>query len=456
VFKGMDASSTKTIGATQDLLLRIRAVRLRVVAGPDAGLECRVVTPNFSIGTGESADLRLKDPSVSREHLRLTLGLQGVHLRDSSKNGTRIGSLRIHEAQLAQDAILSLGGTNIQFHLESEQVLLPLSQRAAFGDAVGIAPVTRHLFAVLEQAAGSDMTLLMEGESGVGKDVLARAVHQNSARKEHPFVVFDCGAVSPQLIESELFGHERGAFTGATETRRGVLEEAHGGTLFLDELGELPLDLQPKLLRALEAREFRPVGARNTKKFDARVIAATNRKLAEQVARGEFREDLFYRLAVVRVAVPALRDRKEDIELIATHFYRRMKHDSHAVLPPDFVSMIREYSWPGNVRELRNVVEIYSVMGQVPNHADFAMSPRRSANVPEAAPDMGATPGDDVMNLPYHEARKVVLDRFESRYLPAVLSRAGGVMSRAAELAQVARPSFYRMMERLNIRGGKE
>jgi DNA-binding NtrC family response regulator len=207
------------------------------------------------------------------------------------------------------------------------------------------------------------------------------------------------------------------------------------------------------LLRALEAKEYRPVGSRHTKKFDARIIAATNRKLSEAVARGTFREDLFYRLAVVRVVVPSLRDRKEDIELIATHFFRRMRKDPELVLPPDFLSLIREYSWPGNVRELRNVVEIYSVMGQTPNRSDFAMADLKQQ------PTGGltdATPGDDVMKLPYHEARKIVLDRFEARYLPAVLERAGGVMSRAAEAAQVARPSFYRMMERLNIRGPKE
>jgi pSer/pThr/pTyr-binding forkhead associated (FHA) protein len=240
----MIVDSTKTIGATQDILLRVRAVSLRILSGPDQGTQVRVTTPNFVIGTGENCDLRLTDPSVSREHLRLTLGLQGVHLRDTSKNGTKIGNIRVVEAQLGGDAILNLAGTSIQLHIESEQILLPLSQRVNFGDAVGTSAVMRHLFAVLEQAAASDMTILMEGESGVGKDVLARGVHSQSSRKDHPFMVFDCGAVSPQLIESELFGHERGAFTGATDTRRGVLEEANGGTLFLDELGELPLELQ--------------------------------------------------------------------------------------------------------------------------------------------------------------------------------------------------------------------
>jgi len=438
----MDSQATHTVANANDVLLRLRGATVTVTKGPDAGRTVKIEQPTFLIGKGDAADLQLTDPSVSREHLRLALMPNGIQLRDTSKNGTKIGGLRVVEAILSADAVLSLGQTTLNIAIDAEPLTLPLSTSVTFGEAIGSSPVMRHLFAVLEQGAASEITILLEGESGVGKDVLARAVHQASPRKDGPFVVVDCGAIPPNLIESELFGHEKGSFTGAEGTRRGVFEEANGGTLFLDEIGELPLELQPKLLRALEAREYRPVGARATKKLDARIIAATNRKLAECVKRGEFREDLYYRLAVVRAHVPPLRDRQDDIVPIALAMLRRLRGDEALDLPPDFAAVLREYSWPGNVRELRNVVERFALMGIAPGQEDF-ITAGSGPNVPAAE--------WDVLNLPYHEARKVVLERFERRYLPTVLERANGVIARAAEIAQVARPSFYRMLERLNL-----
>jgi transcriptional regulator with PAS, ATPase and Fis domain len=253
-------------------------------------------------------------------------------------------------------------------------------------------------------------------------------------------VVVDCGAIPENLIESELFGHERGAFTGAEHARKGVFEEANGGTLFLDEIGELPLEMQPKLLRALEAREVRPIGARAPRPIDVRIIAATSRRLAEAARTGEFRSDLFYRLAVARVTVPPLRDRPEDVLPIARAMLRVLAKDPLVEIPADLASMLEAYTWPGNVRELRNVVERWAALGRL----DRTMfDPLEAQNTAE----------DDLATLPYHEARKIVLDRFEEKYLPRVLVRANGVVARAAELAQVARPSFYRMLERIRPRG---
>ncbi len=310
-----------------------------------------------------------------------------------------------------------------------------LAEPARFGAALGVAESTRQLFATLARVAGEDLSVLLEGESGVGKDLLARAIHAQSPRAQGPFVVVDCGAIAPNLIESELFGHERGAFTGAEAARRGVFEEATGGTIFLDEIGELPLDLQPKLLRALEQREVKPVGGRATRPIDVRVIAATNRKLTALAQSGEFRSDLYYRLAVIRATVPPLRERREDVLPIARAILRGIRKDATVELPSDVEARLLSYPWPGNVRELRNVVERFAVFGS-------------DAGLFEPCEDL--PPADeDLATMTYHDAKKRVLDRFEESYFPRVLARAGGVVTRAAELAGVARPSFYRMMERL-------
>jgi transcriptional regulator with PAS, ATPase and Fis domain len=300
----------------------------------------------------------------------------------------------------------------------------------------------RHLFAILERASTSDVTILLEGESGVGKEVLARGVHDKSPRAQGPFVAVDCGAIPGGLIEAELFGHEKGAYTGAHDSRKGVFEQANGGTLFLDEIGELPLELQPKLLRVLEQREVRPLGSSDAaRSVNVRVIAATNRRLAEAAHKNEFRRDLFYRLAVARVTVPPLRDRPEDILPLAKAFLKTTLGDANSDLPADLAAMLESYKWPGNVRELRNVIDRYALLGvrDAGHLFDVAMT------------DPEKRFADDLARLPYHEARRRSLEQFERKYLPKVLAIAGGIVARAAEHAQVARPSFYRMLERASI-----
>jgi DNA-binding NtrC family response regulator len=417
--------------------MRVRAVHLTVTEGPNKGRTTFATQPTFLVGSGPAADLRLDDDTVSREHLRLSLSAEGVHVRDvGSTNGSWMGTLRIHDIVLSQSASIVIGATTLAIRLQADPVDLPVSKSANFGDAIGESTAMRHLFTVLEQASQSDVSVLIEGESGVGKDVLARGLHTSSPRAGGPIVAVDCGAIPANLIESELFGHERGAFTGADRARVGAFEQADGGTLFLDEIGELPLDLQPKLLRALETREVRPLGGRNVRKVDTRVIAATNRNLSEAAMRNEFRLDLYYRLAVLRVVVPPLRERREDILPLARAFLRQTRGFEHATLPPPIEGMLHSYSWPGNVRQLRNVINRYTVLGENP-----------AALFDESTP--GTMSDEALFLLPYHEARARTLERFERAYLPAVLKRANHVVVRAAELAQVGRGSFHRMLNRI-------
>ena len=270
----------------------------------------------------------------------------------------------MHDIHLRDGSVVTVGATTIVVGAGEREHEIPVWDGDAFGSAVGRSLPMRELFAVLGRAARSDATILFEGESGTGKEVLASALHEASRRASGPFVVVDCGSVPSGLLESLLFGHEKGAFTGAIDARVGQFEEASGGTLFLDEIGELPLDVQPKLLRALEARAIRRVGATETIPIDVRIVAATNRDLAEEVNRGAFREDLYYRLAVIRVRVPPLRERREDVRPLLEHFVRRA-FPTDAAKADRVIAKVDEASWaslethpwPGNVRELRNVVE---------------------------------------------------------------------------------------------------
>ncbi len=435
-----------TLGDPRISELAIRAARIEITEGPDTGMTGRVASPLFVIGTGELANLRLTDPTVSREHLRLHVSDTGLTLHDEgSRNGTWLGGLRIHHAAIGSDVRLKLGSTGITIQVDAEVSSVPVSASGQFGEAIGASTAMRLVFALLHRAAPTELTILLEGESGVGKEVLARSIHAGSSRANGPFVAVDCGAIPAQLVESELFGHLRGSFTGAGSDREGLFEEADGGTLFLDEIGELPLDLQPKLLRAIEQREIRPVGANKPRAIDVRIVAATNRQLSGAVARGEFREDLLYRLSVVRVNVPPLRDRREDILSLARAFLVTATGDRAAQLPPDIEGMLLAYSWPGNVRELRNCVQRFAALGVRDRESLLATGDRTASPL--------ALGGENLSELPYHEARQRVVEQFERAYVDGVLEKCEGVVVKAAEHAGIGRASFYRMLDRLKPRG---
>ena len=434
--------ATKRAAEGGERRVRLKGATVQVAAGPDAGLQATIGPAGLVVGTGAGCDLRLSDKVVSRRHLEVSAEPDGVRLVDrGSRNGTYLGGARVHEIVVAQDARVVLGETTLLVKLTSEPLDVAVSSRTSFGGALARSASMRHVFDLLERAARTDVTVLLEGESGTGKEVLAHALHAESQRREGPFVVVDCGAIPESLVESELFGHERGAFTGALAARAGAFEQANEGTLFLDEIGELPLDAQPKLLRALESRSFRRVGGNQTVRVDVRVVAATNRKLREAVRKKEFREDLFYRLAVVHVTVPRLADRQDDIVPLAESFLRRATGDPTATIPPELAALLGSYPWPGNARELRNVVERFSTFGRADARVLFGEPPPDDAG---AHLDVAALDG-----LPYHEAKQRLVDAFHRAVLPRAVERAGGSVPRAAEQLGLPKASLYRMLQQL-------
>jgi DNA-binding NtrC family response regulator len=320
-----------------------------------------------------------------------------------------------------------------------------LREQGSFGSMIGSSASMRKVYQIVEQAAPTSASVLVWGESGTGKELLARGIHDVSRRRAGPFSVFDCSAVAPTLLEAELFGYVKGAFTGAVQSHAGVFEQAHGGTLFIDELGELPAELQPKLLRALEARQVRRIGASDWLHVDVRIVAATHRDLRARVAARQFREDLYYRLAVVEALIPPLRDRRDDIPLLVEHFLASQSPPrTWADLPPNAVEMLRAHEWPGNVRELRNTVArliLFPTSGPAPG----APSPSRPS------PFDGGGQGGALLGLPLREAREVMVEQFERAYIAAKLGEHGGNVSRAAEAMGVSRQFLHRLLERYGI-----
>ena len=352
------ADITSAIASANPRRIHIRRAVIRCVSGPEAGASWTMERDVIHIGSNKTADIVLTDPTVSRRHAEIRRGRDGVLLRDlGSMNGTFVGQVRAKEVYLGTDTLFRVGRTELSFTPADEVIDVEPSQADHFENLVGNSVAMREVFGLLERVAPTDLTVLITGETGTGKELASRAVHTRSKRGDGPLVVFDCGAAPENLIESELFGHNRGAFTGAIEARPGVFEMAHGGTIFLDEIGELPLELQPKLLRVLEQREVRRVGANKTKPIDVRVVAATNRNLREEVDRGRFREDLYYRLAVVEMGMPPLRDRTEDLPMLALQLLERSPHNGAVKTIDPLFEVFAAYHWPGNVRELSNVIE---------------------------------------------------------------------------------------------------
>ena len=421
-----------------------RSWLLRAVAADGTARNVALGARPVVVGAHRDCDLILDDSQVSRRHAELLVTDQGVLVRDrGSTNGTYWRGARVTESIVPAGSSVRIGQTSV-YVTAAEVPTLPPSPRTSFGGMVGCSPAMRELFAVLEMASPTDATVLIQGESGTGKEVAARASHDHSKRADKPFVVVDCSAVSEQLIDSHLFGHVKGAFTGAADNRKGAFLAADGGTVFLDELGELPLTVQAKLLRVLEARTVQPVGSDHRVSVDARIVAATHRDLSEMVERKQFRFDLFYRLAVVHVHIPPLAERIEDIPELVRHFYVGREIDSG---PVDGANLDRlmAHGFPGNVRELRNVLErAWAMTG--PGGAPFRdlmlwMTPGAQRGVRE--------PID--FNLPFKESKERWIQEFERRYLAGVFASKAGNITHAADHAGINRRHMRTLLRKYGI-----
>jgi transcriptional regulator with GAF, ATPase, and Fis domain len=401
---------------------------------------------SLRLGKAQDNDLVLDDDTVSRHHCELARTNDGIHVRDlGSTNGTRVLGARVSEAIVQPGTILQVGQVEIALRPAVRNVEVMPSDKTWFGAAIGRSLAMRSIFGVLERIAPTDATVLLEGETGTGKDVLARAIWTESGRAQGPFVVVDCGSVSYSLLESELFGHERGAFTGAVAARQGAFELADGGTVFLDEIGELPLDVQPKLLRVLETREFRRVGGNRTLKTNVRVVAATRRNLQREVQAGKFREDLYFRLAVVPITVPSLRSRREDIPVLVQHLLNAS--GAGLSVADETMQGLMAHDWPGNVRELRNVLERTVYLARATGQTELDLLSLPTSTVA----------GSDVFQFEpgksYRETRAKFDAEFERRYVKWLLSRNAGNVSAAAREAKMDRKHLHDMAKKHGLRG---
>jgi len=412
-----------------------------VIKGPDRGESVRLDgNKPVYFGSSPSCEMVLSDKTVSRKHMMAELAGDEVIVMDcGSTNGCFIQGSRFEKISIGFGAEVKVGRTVIKFLPDEEVVEPEPSRETAFGTIVGGDTKMRQLFNLLTDVAATNATVLIEGETGTGKELIAEEIHNHSPRKDGPFVVFDCGSVPRELIESMLFGHVKGSFTGAITDRKGAFAEAHGGTIFLDEIGEMALDLQPSLLRVLDKRAVRKVGSNTYEKIDVRVVAATNRDLRGEVAKKAFREDLYYRLAVIRVAVPPLRERGADIPLLVGHFIESFGPNLK-VTPEDMMKLVR-HSWPGNVRELRNVMERACLLsrGDAVNIDD--------ALIQEAG---GAQLGIRT-DLPFKEAKGQLVEMFEREYIEDLMRRHKMNLSAAAREAQIDRKHLRELIRKYGL-----
>ena len=436
-----DQQFTKPI--TSDLeAVTYQRFAVEVIEGADKGVRVESAGEELSIGTAQGNGLLLTDRSASRHHCTITATSKGFVIRDhDSTNGTKLGGFRIMKARLKTGASFKLGRTTLRFQSLDDKVSEPVSRDKQFGIVLGRSAQMRRIFALLPKIAASDSTILIEGETGTGKTLLASAIHDASPRAGGSFMVVDCAAMTPTLIESQLFGHVRGAYTGARDARQGAFVAARGGTVFLDEVGELPLDMQPKLLRVLEERVVTPLGETSPVGIDVRVIAATNRDLREEVNRGTFRADLFYRLHVVRLQVPPLRERPEDIALLSRHFWDQCAPED-SLLPDEVIETWKRLRWSGNVRELRSAVERAVLLGDPGDPRD-----------PSPIGGGGATPSpaEPSLAMPFRAAKEQVVSRFEREYLSALHARHSGNISQAARAARMDRNHLRELLRKHDI-----
>ena len=432
-------------------VLKERRFKLTVKEGPEKGLTHVLEHGTLMVGLHKNNDLVLTDDTISRYHLEIQVRKTGLLIKDlGTTNGTFYGEAKVGTLEVSSAAQLRLGKhTRIELAPIDTNVAIGSYLGDGFGNAIGSSDVMKALFAMLAKVAPTDATVLLEGETGTGKEVISEAIHKQSNRARGPFIVVDCGAIPENLIGSELFGHRRGAFTGATTDKLGLIKAADGGTLFLDEIGELSLELQPQLLRVLEKREIRHIGDTMSQSVDIRVIAATNRNLLEMVREGTFREDLYYRLAVVRALLPPLRERGDDIALLAMRFADNFT--SSYTLSPTLLEALKRHPWDGNVRELRNVVErALSLRGiDGPASATEILSPvshSRGSSRPPTAPAHA-----EMLEMPFKEAKGLLVEAFERDYLEQLLTKHRGNISQAANEAGIDRNYIHRLIKKYGL-----
>jgi DNA-binding NtrC family response regulator len=403
------------------------------VARTSDGVERAIDVDPIVVGRDPGVAIVLRDPEVSALHCELRACSEGIRVKDlGSTNGTFLGSIRVTEATVTAPAELIVGSERIILEPQAKRrVEVGYSDR--FGPLVGASPKMRRVFSVLEKVASTSLSVLLLGETGTGKELAARAIHGASERSRGPFVVVDCGSIPPTLAESILFGHEKGAFTGATERRRGALADADGGTLFLDELGELPAELQPKLLRALSEKEVKRVGASSFEAIDVRVLAATRRDLGAEMNAGRFRSDLFFRIAQVRVELPPLRERLADLPLLVEDICRHVGRPQHA---PAVLSWIENrmvsHDWPGNVRELGNVASVAAALAEDPGAIDDVLALARNDGASPAR-EHGAPSSE------FAESKRTAMATFERDYFGALARRCKGNVSEMARQSGMER-----------------
>lgn len=418
-----------------------------MVSGPDAG--ARFEADRVSIGTASGNNLVLTDPTVSRCHAELTRLGDRIEVRDlGSTNGTFSGGIGLTRANVLPGTTIEVGESVIRA-TDGATVTVDLADTESLGGLKGSTSEMRALMARIELLAASDASILVVGETGTGKEVVAETIHRLSPRSQGPFETVDCGVLQPALIASELFGHEKGAFTGADDRREGAFERAHGGTLFLDEIGELPLALQPVLLGALERRKFKRLGGSKEIPVDVRVVSATNRDLRSEVNSNRFRSDVYFRLAVVALELPPLARRQADIPLLIDHFLNELGHEGQRdrYFPPSTLELLKGHRWPGNVRELRNLVEATVATGEAPR-IGAAFAP--VANAHRAASQNFSF--EELLERPYGEARSELLERFEAQYLAELLNRTSGNVSLAARTACMTRSHLNVLVKKHSLR----
>jgi len=428
--------------------VNLRRCKLVVIKGNQRGTEFVISGDTFRVGKAPENDLVLADETVSRVHFEIMRDAKGYLVRDmKSTNGTFLDGAEVKEAYLRAGSVIAAGACELKFTPFEERIEILPSEKEQLGEMVGRSPAMREIFGLVERIAPTDATVLIEGETGTGKDMIARTLHQLSPRSGAPFIVVDCGAVAGTLIESELFGHEKGAFTGAVTARQGAFELASGGTVFLDELGELSLDLQPKLLRVLEQRELRRVGGTKTIKVDLRVIAATRKDLRSEVEKGKFREDLYFRLNVVPITAPALRERREDIPLLIDAMLGKLAPDGATLTEQTRVALMA-HDWPGNVRELRNVIERALALGADPGMLVAPLGPQENSRGAQLRDGIEFEPG-----VSFRDTKEKWNELFERRYLAWLLKRAEGNISKAARDADMDRKYLHKLLRKYGITG---